>query len=173
MGGETVQDCGPDLKRGDLAFEVAGHDTLSRGREAASLLRPDVLDDSRPSASGWPGRGDGNCARHRCARSCPCVPSGACQQPAPRQRRVVVMPVRGAARGGLRSAHVDQLQRAIHGVNPSSHGRNEASKTARTRACRRVLQTSVSVCPDKISLRPRKNVSRSDSSKAATGGSAS
>jgi len=69
VGGEAVQDCGPDLKRGDLAFEVAGHDTLSRGREAASLLRPDVLDDGRSSASGRPGRGDGNCARHRCARA--------------------------------------------------------------------------------------------------------
>ena len=37
-GGEAVQDCGPDLKRGDLPVEVTGHDALARELEAAHPL---------------------------------------------------------------------------------------------------------------------------------------
>ncbi len=46
-----------------------------------------------------------------------------------RQRRVIVMPVRGAVGGGLRFAHAHQLPRWIHKVNPSSHLCNSAGRT--------------------------------------------
>lgn len=62
------------------------------------------------------------------------------QRSAPRQGKVVVVPVSGAVGRGLRSAHADQLPCWIHKVNPSSHLRNKASamceKAIKRRDCR-------------------------------------